>query len=88
MNPYQACEQAYKNGYNDGLAAAQPYDLEIAARVKVAYEILATCHTTICRQHPITAQLESARSKIQSSLDNLLEAQVDLGILKREEDLT
>lgn len=40
MDPYQACEQAYKNGFEDGRASKLPSNPELATRVKVAYELL------------------------------------------------
>ena len=87
MNPYQACEQAYRNGYNDGRASTQPHNLELATRVKVAYELLAGCHTTICRSHPGADDLIFVCDKLHSVLNQLLDIQVDLGVLKKEEDL-
>lgn len=87
MNPYLACEQAYKNGFEDGRASKLPSNPELATRVKVAYELLSQCHSTICRSHKTFETLDSVRTKLHDVLLGLLDIQADLGILKREEDL-
>lgn len=87
MDPYQACEQAYKNGFEDGRASKLPSNPELATRVKVAYELLSQCHSTICGSPQTVDTLDIVRTKLHDVLLSLLDIQVDLGILKREEDL-
>lgn len=87
MNPYQACEQAYKNGFEDGRASQVPSNPELATRVKVAYELLSQCHSTICRSRRTSDTLDTVRTRLHDVMLSLLDIQVDLGILKREEDV-
>ena len=87
MNPYQACEQAYKNGFEDGRASKVPSNHELATRVKVAYELLSQCHSTICGSRQTSDTLDIVRTRLHDVMLSLLDIQVDLGILKREEDI-
>ena len=87
MNPYLACEQAYKNGFEDGRASNLPSNPELATRVKVAYELLSQCHSTICGSHQTSDTLDTVRTKLHDVLLSLLDIQVDLGALKREEGI-
>jgi hypothetical protein len=82
MNEYAACEQAYKNGFCDG-----KQNIEICTRVKVAYEQLSKCYTDICRTARDSCSLVYLEEDIRDILNMLLELQVKLGVLKREEDL-
>lgn len=82
MNPYTACELAYKNGFE-----ACRHNTEIAVRVKLAYELLAECHSTICRSRPSPDDLIFIRDDLHSIMNRLLDVQVKLGVFKREEDL-
>jgi hypothetical protein len=82
MDAFTACEQAYKNdGYDNGQR-----NTEIAMRVVVAYEQLAKCHTDLCKAYKRGENDELIYS-IQDAMNSLLDIQVKLGILKREEDL-
>ena len=87
MNQYQACEQAYKNGFEAGVASKLPSNPELATRVKVAYELLSQCHSAICMSQQTSTTLDLVRPKLHDVLLSLLEIQVDLGVLKREEDI-
>lgn len=87
MNPYQACEQAYKNGFEDGRASKLPSNPEMAARIKVAYELLFGCHSAICGSRPTAEVFNTVRDKLHDVLLSLLDIQVELGTMKREEDL-
>jgi hypothetical protein len=87
MNQYQACEQAYKNGFEAGAASKLPSNPELATRVKVAYELLSQCHSAICGSHQTLDTLDTVRTKLHDVLLGLLDIQVDLGVLKREEDI-
>lgn len=82
MNPYTACELAYNNGFEAG-----KHKTEIAVRVKLAYEQLAECHSAICRSRPSPDDLIFIRDDLHSIMNRLLDVQVKLGVLKREEDL-
>lgn len=81
MDKYTACEQAYKNGYDNG-----KHNTEIAMRVKVAYEQLAACHTDLCRAYK-RGESDELIYSLQDAMNSLLDIQVKLGILKREADL-
>lgn len=87
MNTYRACEQAYKNGFEDGKKSAGVHNIEIALRVKLAYEQLAESHSAICRSRPSPDDLIFIRDDLHSIMNRLLEIQVKLGVLKREEDI-
>lgn len=87
MNPYQACEQAYKNGFEDGRASKLPSNPELATRIKVAYELLSGCHSDICGSRQTAEALNTVRDKLHDVLLSLLDIQVELGTMKREEDL-
>ena len=81
MSAYDACEHAYKNGYDNGQR-----NTEIAMRVKVAYEQLATCHTDLCRNCK-RGENDDLIYDLQDVMIALLNIQVKLGVLKQEEDL-
>ena len=72
MDIYQACEEAYKNGYQNGRYAAFSDSLELATRVKVAYEQLGKCHTAICRNFQDVRSPDSIEEDIREVLNKLL----------------
>lgn len=81
MDPYIATETSYKNGFEAG-----KQNTEIATRVKVAYEQLSKCHTDICLASK-RGENENLIYSLQDAMNALLDVQVKLGVLKREEDL-
>lgn len=90
MDEHTACEQSYKNGFKDGfdsgVKATECRQSELAIRVKVAYEIMADCHSKICRRQ-YTEIPNMVFDEISEVLGHLLDIQASLGVLKREEDL-
>ena len=60
---------------------------EIITRIKVAYEQLGKCHTTLCRDTPRGDPDEILLEDLREILNNLLNIQVKLGALRREEDI-
>ena len=85
MTIHDACEQSYKNGYEDGKLSNRPVDIEIATRIKVAYEQLGKCFTVICRN--TTDRNDALLEDFRETLNKLLNIQVKLGMIKREEDI-
>ena len=59
---------------------------EICVRIKVAYEQLGKVHTELCRKHPKREDSEIIYD-VHDILNSILQVQVKLGMLKREEDL-
>lgn len=83
MDAYDATEIAYKNGFIAGRESASPLQVEINTRLKVAYEQLGKCHTKLCRSSADKEICEDFREV----LNNILNIQVKLGMIKKEEDL-
>lgn len=83
MDAYHASEVAYKNGFNAGRESANPLNIEVETRVKVAYEQLSKCHTKLCRSSADAGLCEDLRAV----LNGILNIQVKLGTMKREEDI-
>ena len=83
MNKYDLQEAAYKNGYEAGKNSVDSLGIEIATRVKVAYEQLGKCHTKLCRNSGDDGLCEDFREV----LNKLLHIQVKLGALKKEADI-
>lgn len=86
MDMYTACELAYKNGFDNGKQSTCYSNAEIAARVKVAYEQLVKCNTDLCRTFK-RGENDDLIYSLQDAMHTLLDIQVKLGVLKREEDL-
>ena len=78
MDEYTLQELAYNNGYNKAKSIT-----ELDTRLKVAYEQLAKCHTKLCRQNADKDLCEDFREV----LNKILNIQVKLGTMKREEDI-
>ena len=78
MDEYTLQELAYNNGYNKAKTI-----IELDTRLKVAYEQLAKCHTKLCRQNADKDLCEDFREV----LNKILNIQVKLGTMKREEDI-
>jgi len=78
MDEYTLQELAYNNGYNKAKSI-----IELDTRLKVAYEQLAKCHTKLCRQNADKDLCEDFREV----LNKILNIQVKLGTMKREEDI-
>jgi hypothetical protein len=85
MNEYTACEQAYKNGFNAGINAYAKSDYALGVRVQLAYEQLSKCHSSICTNFSTRPDAAELLAELTAAMDQLLELQVKLGILKREE---
>lgn len=85
MNEYIACEQAYKNGFNAGINAYAQSDYALGVRVQLAYELLSKCHSSICTNFSVRPDTAELLAELTTAMDYLLELQVKLGILKREE---
>lgn len=83
MNAYDASEIAYNNGFSAGRESANPFKVEIDTRLKVAYEQLGKCHTKLCRSSADKELCEDFRELLNS----ILNIQVKLGMIKREEDI-
>jgi hypothetical protein len=60
---------------------------EICIRVAVAYEQLDKCFTQLCRVTSRGSSEEILLEDLRSAMHFILEAQVKLGAIKREEDL-
>ena len=60
-------------------------DEEMYARIKVAYEQLGKVHTAMCRRHPRREDSEIVYD-VHDILNAILNLEVKLGMLKREED--
>lgn len=82
MNEYMISELAYKNGFDAGR-----HNAEIAVKVKLAYSLLAESHTAICASKPGKDDLIFIREDLKDVMSSLLDIQVKLGVLKREEDI-
>lgn len=78
MDKYTLQELAYNNGYDKAKAIT-----ELDTRLKVSYEQLAKCHTKLCRQNADKDLCEDFREV----LNKILNIQVKLGTMKREEDI-
>jgi hypothetical protein len=83
MDKHTACELAYKNGLETGLAHS---DTAMATRICVAYEQLAKCHDSLCRTLYRNDD-DSLVYDLQDVMTKLLDIQVKLGAMKREADL-
>lgn len=60
---------------------------EIVTRVAVAYEQLSYCHSELCRSISRGDERNELLEHFSSAIHNILNIQVELGVLKREEDL-
>ena len=88
MDTFTACELAYKNGYEAGAASVKQPDLEMKIRLNLAYAQLAECHTQLCKVTPRSDKKGCAvLADLTDVMNDLLDVQVKLGMLKREEDL-
>lgn len=88
MDTFTACELAYKNGYEAGVASVKQPDLEMKIRLNLAYAQLAECHTQLCKVTPRSDKKGCAvLADLTDVMNDLLDVQVKLGMLKREEDL-
>ena len=86
MDMYTACERAYKNGFDNGKQSASHPNAEIVTRVTVAYEQLAKCHADLCKVSK-RGKNDDLIYSLQDVMHKLLDIQVKLGVLKREEDI-
>ena len=88
MDTFTACELAYKNGYEAGVASVKQSDLEMKIRFNLAYEQLAECHTQLCKVTP-RSDVNGCEvlADLADVMNGLLNVQVKLGMLKREEDM-
>lgn len=60
---------------------------EIATRVAVAYEQLSHCHSELCRTFHRGVVRNELLECFSDAIHSILNIQVELGVLKREEDL-
>jgi hypothetical protein len=60
---------------------------EIIARVWIAYEQLEKCHTKICQTIPNRDDNSFILDYLRIAMNDILNVQVKLGAIKREEDL-
>lgn len=60
---------------------------EIITRVAVAYEQLSRCHSELCRTIQRGDESESILNSFSTAINDILDIQVKLGVLRREEDL-
>lgn len=88
MNAYTACELAYKNGFEAGKESVNTFNTEVTTRVKVAYEQLAKCHTDLCSASNQGENIDpNLIYSFQEAMQTLLDIQVKLCVLKKEEDI-
>ena len=59
---------------------------EICTRIKVAYEQLSSVHTGMCRNDPYRHDTELIYD-VQDIMNSILNLEVKLGMIKREEDI-
>ena len=60
---------------------------EVATRVAVAYEQLSLCHSELCRAITRSDTRNELLECFSDAIHSILNIQVELGVLKREEDL-
>jgi hypothetical protein len=60
---------------------------EIATRVAVAYEQLSRCHSELCRSITRGDERDKLLDCFTDAIHSILNIQVELGVLKKEEEL-
>jgi hypothetical protein len=79
MNVYQACEQAYHNGFEAGLASANNQKAELKTRLKIAYEQAAIVCAELSKSDPFNEYATTLRC-IQEAISKLADAQDSFGV--------
>ena len=60
---------------------------EVATRVAVAYEQLSLCHSELCKAIPRGDARNALLECFTDAIYSILDIQVELGVLKKEEDI-